>query len=105
MACKTFDNLPYLETKVSKDIKISLLNVTGYVTRKDCPTEEEIFNNTSFYFQGYGIFFNKTDCSISKISLDITVQWVFFYFIMFDVVELKTYRNSLCQFLVCIISI
>ena len=57
MACQAFNNLPYLETKMYKDIKMSLLYIAGYVARKDSSIEKEIFDNTSFQFQEYGIFF------------------------------------------------
>ena len=50
MACQTFDNLANLETKIYKDIKMSLSHIADCVTIKDCPTEKKIFNNTSFYF-------------------------------------------------------
>ena len=57
----------------------------------------EIFNNTCFYFQEYGNFLKEINHSNLKIPLDTTVQWVFFCFIMFGVVKLKTSRNSLIK--------
>ena len=33
---------------------------TGYVTQNDCPREEEIFEDTAFYYQEYGNFLKNT---------------------------------------------
>ena len=91
MACQTFDNLPDLETKISKDIKKSLLYITGYVRRKNCLTKENISNNTSFYFQEYGNFLKEINCDSFK--LDNTIEDMLFCFIIFSVIKLRTCRN------------
>ena len=59
MACQTFDHLADLETSIPKDIKVSLYCIAGYVMEKDSPCEEEIFNDTTFYYQEYGDFFER----------------------------------------------
>ena len=56
MSCQAFYNLSDIETKISKDIKMSLLYILGHVTRKNCSTEEEIFDNTSFYLKELNFF-------------------------------------------------
>ena len=50
------------------DILKCLLYIIGYVTINYFPTEEEIFNNTSFYFQEYRHFFKEIDSGNLKIS-------------------------------------
>ena len=102
MACQTFDHLANLETSIPKDIKVSLYYIAGYVMEKDCPCEEEIFNDTTFYYQEYGDFLKEIEHSDLKIPPDTTVEWVFFSFIMFNVVKLKVCRNSLFNILMLI---
>ena len=51
--------LSEFETKTSKYIRMSLLYIVGYVTRIDCPTEEDMVDNTSFIFKNMEIFWKK----------------------------------------------
>ena len=95
LACQTVDHLPDLENWYPKEIKMSLFYIAGYITRKDCLTEEEIFNDIAFYYHEYGSFLKEIDRGDLKVPLDTTVQWVFFCFIMFNAVKSKVCRNSL----------
>ena len=80
-ACEIFDTLPDLETSLSKDVKMSLFYIAGYVTRKDGPlSDEDLLNDTGFYYREYGDFVKKLDRGSLNIPLDNTVQWVFFCF-------------------------
>ena len=84
-ACEIFDTLPDLEMSLSKDVKMSLFYIAGYVTRKDGPlSDEDLLNDTGFYYREYGDFVKKLDRGSLNIPLDNTVQWVFFCFIMFN---------------------
>ena len=52
VACQTFYYSPDLETSFLKDIKMSLFMKEALLHKKDCPREEDIFNDTDFYSQG-----------------------------------------------------
>ena len=94
-ACEIFDQLPDLEMS-PKFMKMSLFYIAGYVSRKDGPlTDEDLLNDTGFYYRQYADFVKKLDRGSLNIPLDNTVQWVFFCFIMFNVVNAKACRKSM----------
>ena len=49
MKCQTFDPLPELETSIRKYIKMPPFYATGCITRKDCPRDERILNETQIW--------------------------------------------------------
>ena len=53
---------------------MALVYVSGYVTRKDTPSEDELMNDTSFYFNEYGDYLRQADRGGLNIPLDVTVQ-------------------------------
>lgn len=78
LACQISDHLPDVETNIPKDIKM-LFYIAGYITRKTCLAEEEIFNDTAFYYHAYESFernglwwfksFTGYDCSVGFFSV------------------------------------
>ena len=48
------NHLPDLELSLSLSTKLALFYIAGYVTRKDNISEEELFKDTTFYYQMYG---------------------------------------------------
>ena len=53
-ACDVFNKLPDLKNALSKDQKMALFYITGYIIRKDY--DDVLLNNTNFYYQKYGDF-------------------------------------------------
>ena len=52
--CGVFDKLPDLENALSKDQKISLSYIAGYIVRKgDGISDGVLLNDTNFYQQRY----------------------------------------------------
>ena len=55
-----------------------------------------------FIIKSMEIFLKEIEHSDLKIPPDTTVEWVFFSFVMFNVVKLKVCRNSLFNILMLI---
>ena len=71
--------------------KMSLFYIAGYV-RKDGPlSDEDLLNDTGFYYREYGDFVKKLDRGSLNIPLDNTVL----RFIMFNVVKVNACRKSM----------
>ena len=52
--CGVFDKLPDLENALSKDPKMSLSYIAGYIVRKDDRISDDVLlNDTNFYQQRY----------------------------------------------------
>ena len=64
-----FDNLENLEPSLSNEIKMALVYIAGYITRKDNqPSEWE----THFYHKKYGKYTNLTGHGKLKVPSDRT---------------------------------
>ena len=94
--CEVFDHLPEFEEKISRDNKMSLVHIAGYVTRHDSePTEEDLLNTTTFYHQKYGDYTDTLDRGWLNIPTDNACQWTFFAYLMFNAVKNHVCRKSL----------
>ena len=52
-----FDNLPDLENVLSKDQKMTLFYIAGYIIRKDDDSSDDVLlNDTNFYYPKNGDF-------------------------------------------------
>ena len=95
-ATAVFDNLPALEDKISRETKMSLVHIAGYVTRKDEEkSEENLLGMTTFYFQEYGDYTKSLDRGGLNYPDDSACQWTFFCFPLFNTVKDKVCRKSL----------
>ena len=95
---ETFDNLEVLEASVSDETKMSLVYVSGYVSRNDVEVDEEtLIDHTFFYHQKYGSYLFSLDRGGLKIPTDHCCQWAIFCFIMFHSVKDNVCRTSLCR--------
>ena len=57
-ACGVFDKLPDLENALSKDQKLALFYIAGYIIRKDYDSSNDVLlNDTNFYCQKMAILF------------------------------------------------
>ena len=90
-ACHVFDTLPHLETKISTDVKMSLVYIARYVTRNDDPVSDD----AQFYFHNFGLFLKTMDWGGLNIPTDSYCQWAIFCYIMFNSVKDVTCRRSL----------
>ena len=98
-----FDNLPELEDSIPLETKMSLVYITGYVTRKDKELDEDLlFNQTTFYHQKYGSYTDRLDRGGLNIPSDCACQWSFFSFVIFKVVKDKVCRKSLCNLMMLV---
>ena len=53
-----FDKLPDLENALSKDQKMALFYIAGYIIRKDYDNSNDmLLNDTNFYYQKMAILF------------------------------------------------
>ena len=95
-ATAVFDNLSALEDKISRETKMSLVHMAGYVTRKDEEkSEENLLGMTTFYFQQYGDYTRSLDGGGLNYPDDFACQWTFFCFTLFNTVKDKVCRKSL----------
>ena len=94
--CKILDNLQDLEFSIADDVKKSLIHIAGYVKRNDKElTDYELLDQTTFYCQKYGQFSKFLDRGVLKIPTDNLCQWIFFCFVIFQVVKDHVCRKSL----------
>lgn len=92
-ACEAVDNLEALESSLSNETKAVLVYIAGYVTRRDMVlSEEELLEQTSFYYQKYGQYTDSLDRGGLKVPSDRACQWTIFCFLVFGVV-----KNSVCR--------
>jgi hypothetical protein len=96
-SCCIINQLPELETSLPLSTKMALFYIAGYVTRKDDVSENELLNDTSFYFQLYGDYTKTMDRGGLSIPLDCCAQWVFFCYIIFEIEKNHICRKSLCN--------
>ena len=95
-AAEVFDNLETLEFSLSDEVKMSLIYIAGYVTRKDTEIcDSDLLNCTTFYFQKYGKYTDSIDRGGLNIPLDHACQWSIFCFVLFYTVKENVCRNSL----------
>ena len=92
-----YDCLLELEEKISIEDKMSLFHIAGYVSRKDVPSDEDLFNVTTFYAERYGGYTNELDRGHLNIPDDKCTQWTFLCYIMFTVLKDKVCRKSLSE--------
>ena len=81
---------------------MSLVHIAGYVTRKDVPTEEELFNTTTFYFKKYGDYTKSMDRVFLNVPTDKACQWTVFCYLLFNAVKDKVCRKSLANLFVLV---
>ena len=68
----------------------------GNVTRKDdCFDEHDMLEVTIFYASKYGKFTSELDRGMLKIPYERAFQWIFFCYIISNVVKEKVCRVSL----------
>ena len=96
-SAEVFDNLEYLEGKVLKETKMSLVHIAGYVTRRDHLTEKQLFDTTTSYYQKYGDYTKSMDRGGLNVPSDSACQWSIFCFILFESVKDKVCRKSLAN--------
>ena len=57
-ACGVFDKLSDLENALSKDQKLALFYIAGYIIRKDYDSSNDVLlNDTNFYYQKMAVLF------------------------------------------------
>lgn len=96
-SAEVFDNMPELEEKISKETKMSLVHMAGYVTRHDDLSERELLDVTTFYYQKYGDYTKSLDRGGLKVPSDTACQWTFFCHILFSCVKDQVCRTSLAN--------
>ena len=97
-ASEVFDGLPELGDFVALNVKMSLVYIAGYVTRKDhTKSDYDLFGHTTFHYKKYGDYAQALDCGGLNVPTDHACQWAFFCFIMFHAVKINVCRKSLCN--------
>ena len=96
-SAQVFDSLSELEEKVCSETMMSLVHIAGYVTRKDIPTEEELFDTTTFYYRKHGDYTKSMDRGLLNIPSDKASQWTVFCYLLFNAVKDKVCRKSLAN--------
>ena len=91
--CDVFDALVHLENSVSTDVKMALVYIAGYVTRKDDPN----IDDTQYYYQKFGSFLKNLDRGGLNVPTDTYCQWTVLCYIMFHSVQDVTCRKSLSK--------
>ena len=89
-----FDQLPSLESDLSKEILANIVHIAGYVTRKSISEDQD---ETYHYYEKYGKFTSSLSRGGLKIPGDKACQWTALSFIIFDSVKNKVCRTSLTQ--------
>ena len=75
---------------------MSLVHIAGYITRKDPElSENQLLEQTTFYYQEYGKFIDSLDRGGLNIPYDCCCQWTIFYFILFNTIKENVCRKSL----------
>ena len=91
-----FDNLAELESSINLDTKMSLVYISGYVSRHDDSlSEKELLEETMFYVEKYGEVVKELDRGGLKYPTDTVCQWSFFCYSMFMSVRNKVCKKSL----------
>ena len=88
------DNLAELESKIQEDTMFSIIYISGYVQRKNGSEGDD---DTFFYYQKFGEYFNKLDRGGLVAPNDSIVQWVSLCFIFFNQVTGVVCRNFLIK--------
>ena len=98
-ASEVFDGLPELEFFISDNVKMSLVYIAGYVSRKDESLSENelLIGYTNFYYEKYGQLIKTLDRGKLKVPTDQACQWTFFCFVVFHAVKSEVCRKSLCN--------
>ena len=91
--CKVFNSLLQLEETFSCDVKLTLVYIAGYVTRKDKSNANDTFN----YVEQFGRSTLGLDRGGLIIPSDSICEWVYFCYIIFYSVVKDVCRNSLCD--------
>lgn len=91
--CEIIDCLPLIEPNLSKDVKMSLVYIAGYVVRQDQEIAEDTFNIYSLY----GSYLSDLNRGLLKIPGDSVCQWSFFCYIVFHEVVDHTCVASLAS--------
>ena len=97
-ASEVFDNLESLEVSLPEQTKKALVYIAGYITRKDEEKpEDELLNQTEYYFEKYGDYTQMIDRGGLKTPSDSSCQWTFFCVILFHTVKDNVCQKSLSQ--------
>ena len=78
------DNLEHMEATLSKYIKMVLVYIARYITRKN---KDNSKSDTYFYFEKYGDHTKELNRGGLRIPIDHTCQWLFFCFILFHTLK------------------
>ena len=78
--CEVFDNLHVLEASVKEETLLSLIYISGYVQKKGSVVKE---NDSLFYYQKFGRYFNALIRGSLTLLQDCLVQWCIFCVIFF----------------------
>ena len=89
--CSVADNLPELKDNLSDEVRMSLVYISGYVSKSSGLEDED----TSFYFQMHGSYLKNLDRGGLKAPSDNCCQWTIFCYIIFNFVKDVTCRKSL----------
>ena len=77
--CDIIESLPSIEPNLSKDVKISLVYISGNVVRHDPEDTEDTF---TIHFL-YGAYLEDLNRGLLKIPSDSICQWLYFCYIIF----------------------
>lgn len=87
-----FHNLPVIESNLSKEIKMCLVYIAGYVSREDPPCED-----TSFCFDQFGEYVREINRGGLNFPGDNICHWIFYSYILFHHLYTFVCRVSLSK--------
>ena len=84
------DMFPELKQLLSKEVKMALLYIAGYVDRKS-PTADD----THIYVDQYWAYLKELNRNSLTFPIDSVCQWVIYSYILFDEINRSICRKSL----------
>ena len=89
-----FDQLPLLESDISKETMSNIVHIAGYVCRKSLSEDED---ETYHYYEKYGKFTNSLSRGGLTVPGDKACQWAAMSYLMFGSLKHKVCRTSLTR--------
>jgi len=88
-----FHNLSEIESQLTKEVKMSLVYIAGYVVRNDAPND----NDTFYLYEEFGDYIRGMNCGGLCIPRDNICQWVFYSYALFHHLYSNTCKVSICN--------